>query len=78
MSLNQANYALFPCACCEPGGRSAEHLDVLDELLCWRLHGGLGVDDVLHGVGPAHRLVQQLAVQAVRVLAAVHGDVPVA
>lgn len=64
--------------CAVRWGLSGDHLDVLDELLRGRLHGSLGVDDVLHGVGPAHRLVQQLAVQVVRVLAAVHGDVPVA
>lgn len=54
------------------------HLDVLDELLGRRLDGSFGVDDVLDGVGPARGLVEQLAVETVRVFAAVHDDVPVA
>lgn len=69
---------MYLCVMVSTGGCSVDHLDILNELLGGRFHGSLGVDDILHGVGPAHRLVQQLAVQVVRVLAAVHGDVPVA
>lgn len=54
------------------------HLDVQDKLLGRRVDGGLAVDDVLDGVGPARRLVQQLAVETVRVFTAVHDHAPVA
>lgn len=55
-----------------------KHLDVLDELLSRRVDGSLAVDDVLDAAGPAHRLVQQLAVETVGVFTAVHDHVPVA
>lgn len=54
------------------------HLDVVDELLRRRVDGSFGVDDVLDGVGPTRGFVQQLAVETVRVFAAVHDHVPVA
>lgn len=57
---------------------AASYLDVLDELLCWRVDGRFGVDDVLNGVGPTRGLIQQLTVQAVRVFTAVHDHIPVA
>lgn len=54
-----------------------KNLDVLDELLGGGVDGGLGVDDILHGTGPARGLVQELGVETVRVLPAVNCDVPV-
>lgn len=56
---------------------AASYLNVLDELLCRRVDGSFGVDDVLDGAGPAGGLVQQFGVEAVRVFAAVHRHVPV-
>ena len=62
------------CALCE----GSLYLDVPDELLGGGLDGHLAVDGPLYGGRPPHGLVQHLGVQAVRVLAPVDDDVPVA
>lgn len=54
------------------------YLDVLNQLLGGSVDRGLGVCHILNGAGPPGGLVEQLGVEPVAVLAAVHGDIPVA
>lgn len=53
------------------------HLDVSDQELSGRLHGGFCVDDLLDSAGPVHSLVEVLGVQPVAVLTPIHCDAPV-
>lgn len=73
----EASFLIITMSCVERM-KCVRHLDVPDEPLGGRVDGRLAVDDVLDGVGPARGLVQQLAVETVRVFPAVHDHVPVA
>lgn len=59
-------------------GSGPPYLDVLNQLLGGCVDGGLGVRHILNGAGPPGGLVEQLRVEAIAVLASVHGDIPIA
>lgn len=53
------------------------YLDLSDELLCGRLDGSFLIDGTLNGRCPSHGLIQEFGVKAVRVLPAMHHNIPV-